>query len=285
MEDAVHVAVDDLAADLGLEPEAEDEHQEDAQRHAQDDDAPEQDGHDGGSQRVGQEGDHAVQAVLQRLVEGLVQQDHLRPHVGEQHVEQHQVQHRGHPHGQADVGAVVQHVEAEIDEEDLDGDDGAVDDAGQDGGFEVPLERAAVGGPPVARFIAQGAEHGVVHARQCGAGQNAARNGADHHDGEVVHQKTDIHQADNRQKADAGEKVSQEHAGHVAPDQLKKAADARFAGGVLLDARSGLAEIICRRKKTHFVSNPFWFGTVPRGRRKRNCPLCYLSFYKYTRIL
>lgn len=83
VEDAVHVAVDDLAADLGLEPEAEDEHQEDAQRHAQDDDAPEQDGHDGGRQRMGQEGDHAVQAVLQRLVEGLVQQDHLRPHVGQ----------------------------------------------------------------------------------------------------------------------------------------------------------------------------------------------------------
>ena len=142
---------------------------------------------------------------------------------------------------------MVQHVEAEVDEENLNGDDGAVDDAGQDGGLEVPLEGLAVGRPPVTGFVAQSAEHGVVHAGQCGPGQDAAHHGAEHHDREVVHQKAHIHQTDHRQKADAGEQVCKEHAAHIAAHQLKKAAYARFAGRVLFNARPVL-EIFRRRK-------------------------------------
>ena len=60
-----------------------------------------------------------IRASLKRLAERLVQQDHLGPHVGEQHVEDDEVEHRGHPHAYADVGAVVEQVEAEVHEEDL----------------------------------------------------------------------------------------------------------------------------------------------------------------------
>ena len=95
----------DLAGDLHLEPEAEHQHEQQAQRHTEDDEAPEQHCHERRGQCVGQESDHAVDAVLERLAERLVQQDHLGPHVGEQHVEDDEVEHRGHPHPHADVGA------------------------------------------------------------------------------------------------------------------------------------------------------------------------------------
>jgi len=162
-------------------------------------------------------------------------------------VEQHKVQHRGHPHGNAHVGAVVQHVEAEIDQEDLHRDDHAVQDAGQDAGLEVLPEGPAVGRPPVTGLVTQGAQHGVVHAGQRGACKDAARDGADDHYGQIVHQEADVHQADHRQKADAGEQVCKEHAAHIAAHQLKKAAYARFAGRVLFNARPVL-EIFRRRK-------------------------------------
>ena len=65
VEHPVDIAVHDLAGHLGNEPEAEDQHQEKTQRHAQDHHTPEQHLHDGGSQCVGQKGDHAVDAVFQ----------------------------------------------------------------------------------------------------------------------------------------------------------------------------------------------------------------------------
>ena len=145
-------------------------------------------------------------------------------------MEQHKVQHRGHPHGNAHVGAVVQHVEAEIDQEDLHRDDHAVQDAGQDAGLEVLPEGPAVGRPPVTGLVTQGTQHGVVHAGQRGACKDAARNGADDHHGQVVHQEADVHQADHRQKADAGEQVCKEHAAHIAAHQLKKSGLRPFCG-------------------------------------------------------
>ncbi len=44
--------------------------------------------HEGRRQCVGQEGDHAVDAVFQGQAQGLIQQHDLRPHVGEQHLEE-----------------------------------------------------------------------------------------------------------------------------------------------------------------------------------------------------
>ena len=252
MEHAVDVAVDDLAGHLGDEPEAEHQHEQQAQRHAQDHHAPEQHLHDGGSQCVGQKGDHAVDAVFQRQAQRLVQQRDLRPHVGEQHLEDDQVQHRGHPQRHAHVDALAQHIEAEIHKKNLQRDHHAVEDARRDAGLEVALEGLAVGHPPVAGFVAQGAQHGVVHAGKGRPGQDAARHRADEHDRQAVCQKADVHQADHRGKAQAGEQVRQEHAVHIAADQLKKAAYAGLAGGVLLDALA-LFEVICGRKQTHFM--------------------------------
>ena len=78
----------------------------------------------------------------------------------------------------------------------------------------------------------------------------ARPDGANQHDRQVVHQEADIHQTDHRHKAQAGEQVCQKHAVHVAPYQLREAADAGLAGSVLFDTLTGL-EIIGRRKKTH----------------------------------
>ena len=142
---------------------------------------------------------------------------------------------------------MVQHVEAEIHEKDLQRDHHAVEDARQDAGLEVLLEGPAVGGPPVARFVPQGPQHGVVHPGQHGACQNAAHCRREQHHGQAVHQKADVHQADDGHKAQAGEQVCQKHPAHIPAYQLKKAAEAGLAGGVLLDAVSGF-EIVCRRK-------------------------------------
>ena len=247
MEHPVQVAVHDLTGHLGDEPEAEHQHEQQAQRHAQDHHTPEQDLHDGRCQCMGQESDHAVDAVLQRQAQGLVQQGNLRPHVGKQHLEDEQIQHRGHPQGHTHVGAVIQHVEAEIDQEDLQRDHHAVQYTRQDAGLEVALEGLAVGHPPVAGLVAQGAQHGVVHPGQHRPGQDAAHGGADQHDRQVVHQEADVHQADHRQKADAGEQVCKEHPAHIPAHQLEEAAHARFAGRVLFNARPVL-EIFRRRK-------------------------------------
>ena len=62
-------------------------------------------------------------------------------------MEDDEVEHRGHPHAYADIGAVVEQVEAEVHEEDLHRDHDAVEHARQDAGFEVLLESLAVGGP------------------------------------------------------------------------------------------------------------------------------------------
>ena len=77
-------------------------------------------------------------------------------------MEDHQVEDGGHPHAGAHVDPLGQHVEAEIDHEDLHGDHHTVEDAGQDAGLEILPEGPAVGGPPVARLIPQGAQHRVV---------------------------------------------------------------------------------------------------------------------------
>ena len=173
---------------------------------------------------MGQECDHAVDAVLHSLAQGLVQQDDLGPHVGEQHLEDEQVQHGGHPQGHAHIGALIQHAKAEIHKEDLHRHHDAVEDAGGNAGAEVALEGFAVGHPPVARFVAQRAQHGVVHAGQSRPRQNAAADSAHDHNGQAVGQKADVHQTDHRQKADAGEQVGQKHAVHVAAHQLKETA-------------------------------------------------------------
>ena len=199
---------------------------------------------------MGQEGDHAVDAVFEGLAEGLVQQDDLGPHIGEEHMEEDEVEHRGHPHPHADVGAAVEHIEAEVDEKDLHRDHDAVEHPRQDAGLEVLPEGLAVGGPPVAGLVAQGAQDGVVHPRQHRPGQNAAHGGAEDHDRQAVHQEADVHQTDDRQKAQTGEQVGKEHPAHIPAHQLEEAADAGLAGGVLFHARAGL-EIVCRREQTH----------------------------------
>ena len=114
----------------------------------------------------------------------------------------------------------------------------------------VLLEGLAVGGPPVAGLVAQGAQDGVVHPRQHRSGQNAAHGGAEDHDRQAVHQEADVHQTDDRQKAQTGEQVGEEHPAHIPAHQLEEAADAGLAGGVLFHARAGL-EIVCRREQTH----------------------------------
>ena len=203
-------------------------------------------------------------------------------------MEDDEVEHRGHPHPHADVGAVVEQVEAEVHEEDLHRDHDAVEHTRQDAGFEVLLESLAVGGPPVTGLIAQSAQDGVVHARQHRPGQDAAHGGAEHHDGQAVHQKADVHQTDDGQKAQTGEQVCKEHPAHIPAHQLEEAAYAGLAGGVLFDARPGL-EIVCRREQTHVV----WISSlaVPKdglhctARFWQEAPLCWLSDYKYTRIL
>ena len=165
-------------------------------------------------------------------------------------MEEDEVEHRGHPHPHADVGAVVEHIEAEVDEKDLHRDHDAVEHPRQDAGLEVLPEGLAVGGPPVAGLVAQGAQDGVVHPRQHRPGQNAAHGGAEDHDRQAVHQEADVHQTDDRQKAQTGEQVGEEHPAHIPAHQLEEAADAGLAGGVLFHARAGL-EIVCRREQTH----------------------------------
>ena len=160
-------------------------------------------------------------------------------------MEQQQVEHRCHPHGHAHIGAVVEHVEAEIHKEDLHRDHHAVKHARQDAGLEIALECLAVGRPPVTGLITQGAQNGIVHTGQRRARQNAARSGTDQHHGEAVHQKADVDQADDREKAQAGEQVCKEHAAHIAAHQLEETAYAGLAGGVFLHARPRF-EIICR---------------------------------------
>ena len=196
---------------------------------------------------MGQEGDHAVEAVFHRQAEGLIQQHHLRPHVGEQHLEDEQVQHRGHPQRHAHIGALRQHAEAEIHKEDLHRDHDAVEDARRNTGLEVALEGAAVGHPPVTGLIAQGAQHGIVHAGQRRPGQNTAHHRTCQHDRQAVCQKADVHQTDHRQKADAGQQVCKEHAVHITAHKLKKAAYAGLAWGVFFHALAGF-EVVCRRK-------------------------------------
>ena len=142
---------------------------------------------------------------------------------------------------------MVEHIEAEIDQKDLGRDHHAVQDARHDAGLEVPLKGLAVGHPPVARLVPQGAEDGVVHSGQGRAGQNAAHGCTEEHDRQAVHQKAEVDHADHRQKADAGQDVGEEQAAHVAADQLKKAARAGLAGCILFDARASL-KIVRRRK-------------------------------------
>lgn len=146
-------------------------------------------------------------------------------------MEDDEVEHRGHPHAYADVGAVVEQVEAEVHEEDLHRDHDAVEHARQDAGFEVLLESLAVGGPPVTGLIAQSAQNGVVHACQHRTGQDAAHGGAEHHDGQAVHQEADVHQTDDGQKAQTGEQVCKEHPAHIPAHQFEEAAYAGLAGG------------------------------------------------------
>ena len=199
---------------------------------------------------MGQKGDHAVDAVFQSQAQRLVQQHHLRPHVGKQHLEQHQIEHRSHPQRDAHVGTVVQHIEAEIDEENLQRDHHGIQHTGHKAGLEVALERLAVGHPPVARLVAQRAQDGIVHSGQRGPGQQTAHGGTAQHHRQAVLQKADVHQTDDRCKPDAGQQVCKEHPVHITAYKLKKAADAGLAGGVLFDTLTGL-EIIGRRKKTH----------------------------------
>ena len=117
--------------------------------------------------------------------------------------------------------------------------------ARQDAGLEIALECLAVGRPPVTGLITQGTENGIVHAGQRRARQNAAHSGTDQHHGEAVHQKADVDQADDREKAQAGEQVCKEHAAHIAAHQLEETAYAGLAGSVFLHARPRF-EIICR---------------------------------------
>ena len=161
-----------------------------------------------------------------------------------------QIEHRSHPQRDAHVGAVVQHIEAEIDEENLQRDHHGVQHTGHKAGLEVALEGLAVGHPPVARLIAQRAQDGIVHSGQRRARQQTAHGGAAQHHRQTVLQKADVHQTDDRCKPDAGQQVCKEHAVHITAYKLKKAADAGLAGSVLFDALTGL-EIIGRRKKTH----------------------------------
>ena len=99
-------------------------------------------------------------------------------------------------------------------------------------------------------LIAQSAQDGGVHACQHRPGQDAAHGGAEHHDGQAVHQEADVHQTDDGQKAQTGEQGCKEHPAHIPAHQLEEAAYAGLAGGVLFDTLTGL-EIVGRRKKTH----------------------------------
>ena len=233
---------------------------------------------------MGQERDHAVDAVFHGQAEGLIQQHDLRPHVGEQHLEDEQVQHRGHPQRHAHIGALAQHIEAEIHKEDLRRDHHTVENARRDAGLEIAFESAAVGHPPITGLIAQGAQHGIVHAGQRRPGQNAAHHRACQHDRQAVCQKADVHQTDHRQKADAGQQVCKEHAVHITAHKLKKAAYAGLAGSILFNALTGL-EVICGRKQTHVRMVPLFIHWAGKKHFVQKVPLCWLYNYKYTRIL
>ena len=115
----------------------------------------------------------------------------------------------------------------------------------------VALPHAAVGFPPVARFIAQAAQHGISHGAQLRACNQAADDTGQQHEQQRVRFNGKKHTDNERQAAQESQETGAEKVPHIAAHNFGQAGNTLFARGVRAHARSGTGKAVRREKKSH----------------------------------